>query len=287
MKKKLSILILMSVLVLAMCATAFGAQISDVDVQAKPQLDKPAVQVNEYDAFIQMQAKSDEELRQNGLTDDQIAELRNFDYAAEIQKKAKMTDRKLKAMGYDSERISGIRSFNGSEAQVRALSATLSLSCSTSQYFYRSGKTYAVVNYSWSWNQMPFFTMTDILGIVWNPSFYQTPNNSNDTQTISTYIGSSYVGTYRQSISCKAPGHGAGVEFPLLIDEWSNKWAKSATGKIYLAASGYVPEFGVRVSYGHTTINAGSPSISFPAGLSISFSGGCSEEASDYDYRSL
>lgn len=197
-----------------------------------------------------------------------------------------LSDRKLVDMGYDKESIDILRNFDGSEDQIVTLSASLSLSCSISQYFYREGKTYAVISYNWSWSSMPFWTMTDIIGIAWDPSFYQTPNNVNDKQTISKYNGNTYVGTYVTALSCKSPGNAAGCEFPVLINERKNHWAKSATGKVYIAASGYVSEMGVRVAYGHST-GVGSPGVSFPGGVSISFTGNCSEAAADYDYASL
>jgi len=286
LKRIFSLLIIMSLFVLALCATAFGAEANVIDEKALLQPDTQVVQLNEYELFKQKQAETDEELAQRGLSADQIKELRNFDYPAEIRKRAMLNDTELAKMGYDSESIAELRSFDGSEEQTYALTASLSLSCNINNYFYSNNRTNAVISYNWSWDSMPFWTMTDILAIAWDPSMYQTPDNYNDKQVISCYIGSTYAGTYTTPLSPEVPGGAASCSFPVLVDEFSDMWAKSATGNVYLSASGYVANFATRVAYGHSTLY-GSPSVSFPGGVSITFGGSADEEAADYDYKSL
>jgi len=72
----------------------------------------------------------------------------------------------------------------------------------------------------------------------------------------------------------------------MLYDEWNNYWSKSASGVVYLGSTSQISDFAVRVSYAHTVV-AGSPSVSFPGGLSISFGINTVEEDYDYDYSSL
>lgn len=272
----------MSLLILVFCSNAFAAE-ANTDVKNEHE---KSLAISEYELFKQIQAQSDEQLANQGYSADQIKKIRDFDYIKELQKRATMSDSELAKLGYDQEGIEKLRSFDGSEEQAIILSATVNLTCSISQHFYNGTNTIVKVNYNWSWNNMPIWTLTDAIAIVWDPSMYQTPDNQNDKQTISLYQGNTYIKKVTYRIEPASPGHAAICEFPVLYDEWNNYWSKSASGVVYLGASSKVVDFAVRVSYAHTQV-AGVPSVSFPGGLSISFGLNTVEEDTSYDYSTL
>ena len=282
MRKKSIIFLVMSLLILTFSSSAL-AVVANSEFKSESQ---KFFTITEYELFKQIQDQSDEQLANQGNTDEQIQKIREFDYIKELQKRATMSDTDLEKLGYEPERINKLRSFDGSEEQAIALSATLTLTCNISQHFYNGSQTVAKVNYNWNWSSMPVWTLTDAIAIVWDPSMYQTPNNPNDKQTISLYQGSNYIRKVTYSITPASPGHAAICRFPMLYDEWNNYWSKSASGVVYLGSTSQISDFAVRVSYAHTVV-AGSPSVSFPGGLSISFGINTVEEDYDYDYSSL
>jgi len=77
---------------------------------------------------------------------------------------------------------------------------------------------------------------------------------------------------------------GGSFKFPVLIDFNKVTVINSASGTIYLFKIGRVPMIGLRASYGHQTLGVGSPSVSFPAGASISFGSNVDEIATSLKY---
>ena len=66
---------------------------------------------------------------------------------------------------------------------------------------------------------------------------------------------------------------GADIKFPVYRNEVVKYYLKSGSANVGLNKSSKVTQCGIGVSYGHSTISFGI-SVSYPAGLGISFNSG-------------
>ena len=284
-KKILAKMMLLTLLILTCCLGTAGADTTSPIKKAPSSQTKV---VNEYDMIKNLQSKTDEELLSQGLKEDQIQTIRNIDIAQEIYKIAKEDDASLIERGYSPDKIAIIRNFNGTEEQVRALSATLTITASMSMSYYSStNTTNTIINYNWSWNQMPNFTYQDIVAIAWDPSMYQSNNwQTHDIQYSEWYYSNNQYSYTAQTTSLdpQSPGHGAKTIFSTgKKDGTMTLYTKRGYGHVSLTKSGYMPEAAAQVYYGHNQLSV-TPSVSFPGGISVSFSWSVNDEGSAYVY---
>lgn len=231
--------------------------------------------VNEYDYIKKLKSLNDTELKKYNVKEADIKKIKEFDMKKEIEKRRVLSDKELMFKGYSKEQIEILRNFDGSESQIYALSATLTLSAVPTSYSVGTNPTYVDIGFYWSWSQEPVFLATDGIGAAWNGGLVV-----NDSHT-KTYFQVHYrdslgaqwsVQHYLDSSSCKlAPGYGVGWEF----DEGGTNtpyqwWADYGIGHIYAYINSSVSPVQVQVTHGHNQLGLspgldinGSPSVSF------------------------
>jgi hypothetical protein len=176
-----------------------------------------------------------------------------------------------------------------SDAQIRSLGWA---SCTLYHWFLshdynpnlgQYGTTEARIGYTWSWDEKPVFTFTDIIGFGWQADNVMTidPSGSYSTTSYYTVHNPNVFGTNIGEVTndfkqyqggCVSdnidfekaffPGHGE-VVFG---------YAKTGWGILKLTTSGECINVAVSYRYGHKRVTVGSPSIAYPWGISFAFS---------------
>lgn len=131
-----------------------------------------SVTVNEYEMLQSLSKNSTEQLAKLGYSSAEAKQIENYqeEYKNHLKKIAALDDELLKEMGYTSEQIEILRTYDGSEEATIILAATLNISVTAGSVTYYTSKNYtdASVSYSFSWSGEPLFKGTDIVGIAWN-----------------------------------------------------------------------------------------------------------------------
>ena len=101
------------------------------------------ITVNEYDMTVQLANKSVTTLRSKGYSNSEIRAIKNYKetYEKHVMRLKILDDNTLIANGYNMEQIKTIRSFTGSDAEMRAISASLTISASTNSFNYDGNYT--------------------------------------------------------------------------------------------------------------------------------------------------
>ncbi|RYD06140.1 hypothetical protein N752_05690 [Desulforamulus aquiferis] len=270
--KKLSILILFSFL-LSLFVTTGSLAFAQNDTEMK---------INEYQKLKDLKAKTDEELEEIGLSTKEIEEIKKLDYAKELQKRAKLDKKLLKNLGYSDEQVSMLKNFQGTESEIVALAATLTISASKNEWSYDSSTntTYFRVGFSWKWSSCPVIKMTDIVAAGWSPEMYQDTSWNSTNHRVTYFDADSGQNTTKNyNVDVGQAGRGAYSKFPVSTSMWN--WATSGSGFFRVSKVGKVPEAAMKISYGHQTVS-GTPTVSFPAAGSITFSYHLNEEGYAY-----
>lgn len=246
-------------------------------------------QLNEYDLYVAIQKLPDDVLHECGYSEEQIDDINSINYKQEIFNRSTLPDSELEKMGYDSDEISALRNYTGSEAETKALSATLTASFLIP---YSSASMYSI-EYGWSWNHSPLIEAKDAMGIRWvavaSDGLPVDVTASNSTAKVKYYEDSSLYKTvtYNSSssnFSKETDFNALTCTFPMQIvgasDENVAYALKGSMITNITKDSGisrdiyYLKVCGV---YGHSVINFGTPSVSFTSGalsIGISFNGG-------------
>lgn len=261
------IISIMAVMLLVFCNTFAYAESNE------PNKEVTKVTINEYLMLKELKNKPNLELQKMGFSSQEIEKIRKFDYAEELYNRSKLDDSTLKNLGYTDEQIKMLRNFSGTEEEIIALAATLSINASTVDYYYveESNRTYYRGRFDWEWSSAPVVLIKDIIGIAWSEGMYLETSPSLTYHTVryvSTLTGNTtYV---RFNIDPIAPVGGAETKFKM----WRSgaDYAKSGTGFILVHKLGRIPEVALYVEYGHKTIGLGEPSVSLTGELTLSFS---------------
>lgn len=246
---------------------------------AYPQSDNTRkIVVNEYLKMKELKSKSNNVLKSIGFKDDEIKNLKELSYSEYIEGLDAKEDKELKGLGYDDKQIDMIRNFQGTEAEMVALSATLTVTASTMDIYDVSTTTYSGtrMNVGWSWSSRPFWLFTDYLGVAWSDGFY-----TDTTEIYITYKNINTGNTYLSGpINTKrVPGAGctADLQMQKVISHYDYDWACSGGGTIVIYYPGKKTSFEWIVEYGHTYITA-TGGVDIEGIPSISFEGTTSEE---------
>lgn len=163
--KKVSILLLMLIFVFSLQVSSSSAN-SDIESKVFEH------ELNEYQMIKELQAKQDNDLFLMGYTSDQIAQLKNLDYAAELRKRSSYDDVTLESMGYSAKQIDLLKNFKGTEEEIIILAASLSLTGYRNNFWYSSGNQYYKITFNWQWSSAPVWMMSDIIGIGWQTPYH-------------------------------------------------------------------------------------------------------------------
>lgn len=241
--------------------------------------------INEYDMIVQLAKESEISLRNKGVDDTEILRIKNYKetYDNHIRYLNMLDDKALMSNGYTSDQIKLIRNFNGSDADMRALSATLSLTTSTNTFNYDGDYTRGKLSYSWNWSSVPAFKMKDMVAVSWND--WIVTNNSSTVKYYGINSGAYYT---QESATFTQDGNGtegAGHKFNMSKSD-NYYYAKKGSGSFSVRSDVHArKDFAYYIAYGHSQLLA---SISFSVGIgggdaSISFSIGTVIMDSNHD----
>lgn len=235
--------------------------------------------INEFTEAKRLAEMPSAKLEAMGYKSEEIAEIRSYrevfiDHVTQLNKK---TDEVLKAVGYSDEQIDIIRSFTGTDAELVASSASVTLSAS-GHLEHRCEEEHHVVgtlSYYWTWSGIPAFKGHDEIAVAWN-----------DWECVDSY---GYVYYYSSSTGQEygTPGEvevdegdletrGIGHRFNMRngIDPY---YAKSGGGTFYvqtdIGAYGLVKDMNYYIAYGHSQLNF-SGDISFSLNFGLNEEGG-------------
>lgn len=135
--------------------------------------DVNAVTTNEFESIKNAQVQAMEALRSDSLTEIQVAEMNailEIDLASKVYSLQNKSDEELHSLGLDDERISIIRTFKGTDAELYALSANCTVS-GTPKYTKNNTGNWAKVTFAFEWDKPPFWNYTDALLASANSTF--------------------------------------------------------------------------------------------------------------------
>lgn len=189
------------------------------------------------------------------------------------------------AQAYSDEAIDVLRDYNGEKLEenpeLRAVTATLSAALGE---LVKSDTRMGVI-YTWSWDSKPLVLFTDYAAMSWEGTYTngKTNNMALDLRTSFSTVNYYYSNTNQKQLEFDFESdnlyHGAAISFPAekYINTWYY-WAKYGSIFVYTdlvdqsATGPRLYELNTHAEFAHYIVglNAG---VSFPAGISISFSG--------------
>lgn len=280
MKKTISFLLLMA-FALLLAAPSYAATNDQNQVFEQ--------KINEYQYLKMLKSKTDAELTSMDFSNEEIEEIRNLDYAAELKKRSYYDDKTLKNMGYTDEQINILSTFTGTEQELITLSATLTLTGSRVNFWYSSGNQYYKIRFDWIWSTDPIFNLEDIIGVGWGSLYHLTTSTSYSYHKV-YYKCYADGTTYDTGIKAFTPVDvlNATHTFPMIQYKYDGPqlkeyWAYKGTGYIQIYRGGSDQNADIIVKYGHTYITI-IPSITiYPEpGVGFTFSTGVSTEDTLY-----
>jgi len=252
--------------------------------------------VDEMSYIIWLLNSTDEELLESGYTEEDIYEIRNYDYSEDILSLQGFTHDELSEMGYDDAQIQGIYGYDGEEDAIQ-YATTFGLSSAeltvTYHVFPLDSKRSVQIFYDASWNTGPFFTFNDYLAIAWiacdENSYPIATNVMLESHTVEYY--SDIFNTHYKNGGVEFKKKDTNyrvlkikmrldetVEMPGNGDVYETFYARAIKGRIVVktSADSYnLNNIVVRVGYSHTVFTIGAePSIEVgeSVGLGLSFS---------------
>ena len=247
--------------------------------------------VNEVEYIQELQSLTDNELIEKGASKDEIKQLREFDIESLLGSKVEAlqskSEKELLSQGYSLKQIDSIQNYSGTNAQTRSLLANLTGTLLISNTSATSSLSYIKGNYSFNWSKAPLVLIKDFIGITWSEGFYLNTTSGYTKMNYHYYnIGSDKFNKTNSATIKHVLNKGLTTEFGMGYRDQEEVGIYTKKGNLYfhLEKKSKVAEMAVQSKYGHTTIAVGSPSVSIPAGLSITFSYQVKEEDSDYRY---
>ncbi len=227
----------------------------------------------EYSVMKELAKESEAQLEREGFTKAEITEIKDYRqrYIEHIEKLDELDDEVLYDFGYSEEQIEMIRDFKGSEAELYALSATLSLRVRIATFEYdksqplESRYTKGTFEFGWEWDGKPLAQSNDIVAVGWNGwSITSRSSSIRYFDMTSHAYKENRSGTKISPSSASGGIGGAGYKFPV-VPTSSNLFAKNGQVTFKLKSDVHaMKDFYYYVAYGHTQLTV-SPSFSVSA----------------------
>ncbi|HYF82484.1 MAG TPA: hypothetical protein VEB00_05595 [Clostridia bacterium] len=241
-----------------------------------------SAKISEIEMLETLKNMTDAELSKQGYSKNDIKKLRSLDYAEKLKERAKYSEETLKSMGYSDEKIEMLKNFDGSQEQVTALSATLSIDGFTGMYSYSSStnqtKHSGIV--SWEWDYAPVWAFTDIIGASWFEGWHLSSTAYHNVYYEHS-LGTRATQTSKKSFSA-VETIAAKSTFPVtgtVYGDLDYMWARSGYVNLIIYIAGNELNSNIMIKYGHRQV-VGTPSISVVGGLDFNFNTGTSEAGS-------
>lgn len=186
--------------------------------------------INEYDNYISLISKSDEQLKATGMADDDIKYIRDFNYEKEIKNRAKLTDEILKLYRYSDNEIKELREAAKLDKIPENIMKSISRSTLTSSIkisqkgiITEAGQNvrYVDFEYKFSWSRIPMMLFNDTVAIAFHSDnsseyIYKKVNSYKFTANLTTLLSGKIV---TESVEWKYDGSKGGpnvsAKFPV------------------------------------------------------------------------
>lgn len=241
---------------------------------------------NEGQAYVELQSISDTELAHAGYTEEEIAEIRSFSMEDALLERASLPDETLYAYGYTEEQIEVLREYNGAPL---TLDSPVLMATSDCVGYFDVGHTSndsISFSYTWRWNIVPLFKMTDTLVIAWEG----VKSSNNEYMDLTPSTNELYLHYYELTTGQRADEKDTSVDGVHVTDENYTSfemdmaiednyyWAKEGVAYLTLYVDNDYPGSDTSINYvdlgtgyGHQQL-AMNYSFSVSSSLSVSFS---------------
>lgn len=288
MKKRVFNLFMVFAVSVAICiptnaAREYEENFSDDFQNVIPDLEEDAT--NEYDYIVEVRAAVKNDLPITTQNEEEINYITSNAIESELLYRASLPTEVLKNQYcYSDKAISILKTYNGERLEdvpeLRAVTATLSTSIGE---IVKSDTRIGII-YAWSWDSRPLIRLTDYAAVAWDATYENGKSNNMalDQKTSFATVNYYYTNENQRQLEFGLESdnlyHGAAVAFP--AEKYFNTlyyWAKYGSMMVYTdlvnqSSGPHLHEFNAHAEFAHYTISFGA-GVSFPAGISISFSG--------------
>ena len=245
--------------------------------------------MNEYDYIVEIREAAKNSKSISGISTQEVEYVTSDAIENELLYRASLSDEVLREQYcYTDDVIDALRKYDGEKlennAELRALTATLSSSLGE---LVKSGTRIGVI-YTWEWDYKPLILFTDYVAVSWDGTYENGGNNNMllDRSTSFAVVYYYFSDTKREPTTYKGDDiksdntyHGAAVSFP--TEKWEDTyyyWAKYGSFFVYMDLSNQkngpmLYELNAHAEFAHYTVGAAFDGVSFPFGISISFTG--------------
>ena len=257
---------------------------ADMDIGSKMNSTETNFVINEYEEGSNLQRLSDTELAEIGYSEDEAEAIHSFSYRDALLERAALPESKLQGLGYSREQIEFLKIFEKNPYGDYDYSV-MSIELNVRQIVLVAGassSSYKTIRYNWSWSAAPLAAFTDSVAVRWQA--YDSKGHSIDTTCYDTsstrYASVKYYNDYGLantetiSVSSQSGFSCMRANFKMSkIYKGENVWAKSGsiTCKIEDRTSSAIHHIKVQATYGHSTLQPTSLSISFSGDYGVSF----------------
>lgn len=146
--------------------TAFAAS----NKNQKPEVTSSTIIVNELEFINNLLNSTDEELANKGLSEEEIKEIREYNYNNDLLAFGKRPTIELEKEGYSQEQIYYIKNYDGSEDAIEYATKYGLSGAELNGYFYVTPvilKKSVEIWYNFTWTSCPIFCLTDNVVVAW------------------------------------------------------------------------------------------------------------------------
>lgn len=239
--------------------------------------------ISEEEIIHQLQSMSDTELLKVGYTTEQIEQIRSFDYFDELSKVSSLDDETLLLYRYTPDEITELRSYIASGGKSRK---TISPNTLTISLYFKNktvGKQADVV-VNWEWKRTALIKFIDCVAAAWNTTNGDTinyiPNDKNQVIVNWSKINPNSTEPDKKTATSSWQVNNNQSIYAHIPMGNTNYFAFSGTGTFTIkSTSGTFKEFYMDYGYAHYSVSV-KPSISLSKdglGVSLGFKGGLSD----------
>lgn len=200
---------------------------------------KTSVVVDEISHLEKIMSYTEEELYKMGCTEEEVAEIRDYDYNKVLYELSELDAVVLSDRGYSEEQVESLKKYNGIEdafSYIETYSlSNASLTLNMTPWLINTTNQFNLLWYS-SWSSAPIFQGTDIVAFVWEAATKSSAHLAMKfRETPSVTINYYYVDTYISTESTNGKGGIGNAEFKIPMSKAVsslNTYAKEVAGNV-------------------------------------------------------
>lgn len=290
MKKRIVSIFMACAVLLGVCSPASAASFTGTD-KALEQIASTLIpdKMNEYDYIVEIREAVKNSKNITGISAQEEEYITSDAIEKELLYRASLSDKTLKEhYCYPDDVIDALREYDGERleenAELRELTATLSASLGELV----KSETRMGVIYTWMWDYKPLVRFTDYAAMSWDGTYKNGKTNNMRFDQYTSFATVNYYYTDANQKQDRYEGnefesdntyHGAAISFP--AEQWINGWyywAKYGSLFVYTnlvdqETGPMLYELNTHAEFAHYTVGAAFDGVSFPWGISISFTG--------------